>query len=142
MTSLIAMASILAALAPTGANLPQTRPAPMPNGTIIVKILPGAVNTMEPNYIIDGQGNAQKIETPAKQSQSTPDSRLEEMKKVLNERFKSMFELKNELDKTQGEMSRKWEEYYSMNQAYNKELKKIIADWVTDNNYEGTTISK
>ena len=62
-------------------------------------------------------------------------ARYESMKKQLDENFKVMFELKRELDAAQNRMSSKWEEYYALQQQYNKQLQKIVAAWVTDTLY-------
>lgn len=63
------------------------------------------------------------------------DTKYNEMKKQLDENFKVMFDLKKELDAAQSRMSAKWEEYYALQQAYNKQLQKIVASWVTDTLY-------
>ena len=59
----------------------------------------------------------------------------ETLKAALDERFAYMFELKAALENAQGIMSAKWEEYYAMHEKYNRELKKIVSAWVTEQNY-------
>lgn len=62
-------------------------------------------------------------------------ARFEQMKQKLNERFKYMFDLKKNLDYQQAVNSANWNEYYALQQAYEKEMKKLVADWVTDMQY-------
>lgn len=125
MTSFALMASLAAALLPSApAEAVKIKPAQDVSGTVIVKVLPGA-HSKDSNYILEG-------ETPC---DFNADARFEEMKKTLNERFSKMFELKASLEKNQAIISAKWDEYYAMNTAYQKELKKLVADWVTDNMY-------
>lgn len=54
------------------------------------------------------------------------------MKAALDKKFERMFELKAELDKENSETQAKWNEYYALNRAYEKALKRIIAVWVMD----------
>lgn len=61
--------------------------------------------------------------------------RYEDMKKELDETFKVMFDLKKELDDTQTHISAKWDEYYSLKQAYDRQLQKIINAWLTESLY-------
>ena len=67
---------------------------------------------------------------------SDSDKSYIEKKKKLDEEFKIMFELKKQLDACQGAMSAKWEEYYALSRAYNEELQKLVASWVTDSLYD------
>ena len=53
----------------------------------------------------------------------------------LGKEKSDMFELKAKLDKYQSVVGAKWDEYYKLHEQYNRELKKIIASWVTENNY-------
>lgn len=62
----------------------------------------------------------------------TPDDRYNELKAALDKKFQRMFELKAELDRANAETQEKWNEYYALNQAYEKALKRIIAVWVMD----------
>lgn len=91
------------------------------SGALIVRILPHASKPADGNYVIED-------EKPAVPS-------YEEMKEQLDERFAHMFDLKAELDKQQSEMSNKWDEYYTLHEKYNRELKRIIAMWVMEQNY-------
>ena len=90
--------------------------------SLVVKVMPQKAERVDGNYLIEGE-------------QKTADERYNELKAALDERFKHMFELKAALDKAQSAMSSKWNEYYALSEKYNKELKKIIAAWVTENNY-------
>lgn len=67
---------------------------------------------------------------------SDADGKYFEMKTKLDEEFDMMFKLKEKLDKVQGTLSSKWEEYYEMQREYNKRLKKLIAAWALENQYE------
>lgn len=75
--------------------------------------------------LINVSGENYEVETGA-------DSRYEELKAALDEKFSKMFELKAELDKMNAENDRKWQEYWTMHQAYEKQLKRLIAVWVMD----------
>lgn len=128
MLSLGTVLAVAATCAAPGANAqaPQPKPAPLPSGTVIVKVLPGAAQT-DGDYVIDEGMSV----TPHK----TADEKYAEMKAALDERFERMFELKNEIDKHNQQANAYWEEYYALRDAYEKQLKKIIADWVTEQNY-------
>lgn len=121
------LAATAATLLPSAAVKPQTKPAPPPSGTIIVKMLPDSAVKNDGNYAVDPGFS---------QDAASADSRYNEMKQVLDERFAYMFDLKKNLDTTQADTAAKWDEYYAMRQAYEKQLKKIIADWVTDQQYQ------
>ena len=43
-----------------------------------------------------------------------------------------MFALKAELDKMSAENEAKWQEYWTMHEAYQRQLKRLIAVWVMD----------
>lgn len=66
------------------------------------------------------------------ENEMTADKRYDEMKAALDKKFERMFELKAELDKENSETQAKWNEYYALNRAYEKALKRIIAVWVMD----------
>ena len=89
----------------------------------IVRVLPKRTATTDGNYVLDGESE-DKVQT-----------RYEEMKKNLDEKFQKMFELKAELDAVQGKISEKWEEYYALREKYNRELKRIISAWLTSEGY-------
>lgn len=74
---------------------------------------------------LPASGEDYRIETSA-------DSRYEEMKAELDERFEKMFALKAELDRASQENEKKWQEYWEMHNAYEKQLKRLIAIWVMD----------
>jgi len=76
--------------------------------SLVVKVMPQKAERVDGNYLIEGE-------------QKTADERYNELKAAL--------------DKAQSAMSSKWNEYYALSEKYNKELKKIIAAWVTENNY-------
>ena len=90
---------------------------------IIVRVLPKRTEAADGNYVLDNESKA-KLET-----------RYEEMKKNLDEKFERMFELKAELDAAQNKISEKWEEYHALREKYNRELKRIISAWLTSEGY-------
>lgn len=94
--------------------------------SVIVRVLPHKAARTDGDYLVDDN---MQVET------KTADERYEELKSALDERFSHMFEIKAQLDKMQSDMSAKWEEYYALRDKYDHELKKIIASWVTENNY-------
>lgn len=94
-------------------------------GALIVRLLPHTAKPADGNYVIEGE------EKPAAPT-------YEDRKAELDERFAHMFDLKAELDKQQSEMSNKWDEYYTLHEKYNRELKRIIAMWVMEQNYSKT----
>ena len=116
--------SLVAAATGIGAQAPKPTPAPLPNGTVIVKVIPSA-NAYDGNYTVDGE-----------ETKKTPDERYAEMKAKLDERFSYMFELKKEMDEHNMQANAKWEEYHALHQAYERQLKKLIADWVTEQSYQ------
>lgn len=131
MKLLTTLALSAAALVPSPATKPQPKPAPQPAGTVIVKLLPGVEKNAvkaDGDYVVD-PGFSQE---PVKDA----DARYQEMKDVLDERFDYMFQLKKELDAASAATNAKWDEYYQLRQAYEKQLKKLIADWVTDQQYQ------
>ncbi len=128
--AVIALAAASVACAPVSQAKDKPVPPQIPGGTIIVGILPGAQRP-DGNYRVLDEQNS----TSQSSSFSGADSRYEEMKASLDARFSKMFELKAELDRSQAEVSAKWEEYNVLRQAYERQLKRIIADWVTEMNY-------
>ena len=64
--------------------------------------------------------------------ENSADSRYEELKAALDARFEKMFALKAELDKMSAENEAKWQEYWTMHEAYQRQLKRLIAVWVMD----------
>lgn len=99
-----------------------------------------------PDYKYDeNKGKDSNTESPSTRPMPRPrqdgsegteaNANYRKMKEQLDENFKIMFELKKELDASQSRMSAKWEEYYALQQAYNKQLQKIVASWVTDSLY-------
>ncbi len=122
MVKLLASAALsLVSLVPVAAPKHIEKPPLADGDSVIVKIMPHRAEKADGNYIVEGETNA--------------DTRYEELKKALDERFSHMFELKAKLDKYQSVVSAKWDEYYVLHEQYNRELKKIIASWVTENNY-------
>ena len=127
MINLGTVLSIAATLTGANAQAPKPHhPEPLPSGTVIVKVMPRA-SAADGNYVIEGEDY--------KEQKKTPDEKYAEMKAELDARFKHMFELKNEIDRQNKLMGDKWDEYYVLREAYEKELKKIVADWVTEQNY-------
>ena len=126
MINLATAVTLAASLASINTEAPRPTPAPLPSGTVIVKIQPRATAT-DGNYAIEG-------ETPS-DNKRTPDEKYAELKAKLDERFAYMFQLNKEMDEQNQLANAKWEEYYSLREAYEKQLKKIIADWVTEQNY-------
>lgn len=110
------------------------------DGEKLNKLPPVARDTKDTKDIKDSRVQVRRdgviAVDPATDSSVTADSSYEKHKAVLDARFAKMFELKSTLDNQQQMHNAMWEEYYSMHQAYQKELKKIIADWVTDLHYE------
>lgn len=135
MTNLIlASALCLTLAAPTAGEQPQ-RPAPPPQGTIIISLLPGehkggipAAKSDQPNYAVEGTTQKDTAQKTVDGIVSA-DEIYEQMKAKLDEKFERMFKLKAELDKAQEETANKWNEYYAMRNMYEKQLKRIIADW-------------
>lgn len=122
------MVKLITALAAFTAAIPsagfkEVTKAPLAGeGAVIVKLMPHRVEKTDGDYVVEGD-------------KKDASERYDEMKRALDERFEKMFELKKELDKQQSEMSAKWDEYYVLHEKYNRELKKIIAAWVTESNY-------
>ncbi|MDE7395848.1 MAG: hypothetical protein K2M95_06995 [Clostridiales bacterium] len=106
--------ALLAALAPVKEPTKLERIEPAIPGKTIVRSVDG-------DYRIEGESNTK--------------STYESLKAALDERFSAMFELKEKLDKLQNDACKMQEEYYALNAAYNRELKKIIAAYVTESNY-------
>ena len=106
--------AILAVLAPLKepANLEKVQPA-IPGRTIVLSV--------DGDYRVEG-------ETSKKSS-------YESLKAALDERFSAMFALQARINELHGETSKLQEEYYALNRAYNHELKKIIAAYVTESDY-------
>ena len=88
-----------------------------------VRVLPHKSAPVDGDYTVDGEMNV------------SADEHYKQLKAALDERFAYMFELKAALENAQGIMSAKWEEYYAMHEKYNRELKKIVGAWVTEQNY-------
>lgn len=124
-----AMSAILAAT-PAPTAMPETKPAPpAPGGTIIVRIIPDVNRNIE-----NTKGN---IPTQFSAEQ-TPDDRYNALKAKLDERFSKMFDIKKEIDTMNDSVTSKWEEYNALRQIYERQLKRIISEWVTDLNYSET----
>lgn len=68
--------------------------------------------------------------------EQSADARYKELKAKLDENFKQMFALKTALEKQQAITSAKWDEYYALRNEYEKQLKKIVADWVMSMQYD------
>lgn len=98
------------------------------SGAIVIKVMPHKNVPVDGNYVVEGE----QQETP-----QTADSRYNDRKAALDERFAHMFALKDALEHAQSEMSKKWEEYYALHDKYNRELKRIVAAWVTESYYDG-----
>jgi len=64
------------------------------------------------------------------------DMRYNQLKTRLDEQYAHMFALKSELDDMQNMQTAKWQEYHALQQSYDKQLKRIISDWVTDQNLD------
>ncbi|MCL2797300.1 MAG: hypothetical protein FWD58_04530 [Firmicutes bacterium] len=61
---------------------------------------------------------------------SRADTRYNAQKARLDEQYAPMFELKAELDSMKSQQSSKWEEYYALHQSYEKQLVRLVSDWV------------
>ena len=133
MVNLATVLSVAASLTSVNAQAPAPKPAPLPSGTVIVKVIRqhdgdrAKTRAYDGNYDIDGEFS--------QDTKVSPDEKYAEMKKKLDERFAYMFELKKEMDEQNQLANAKWEEYYALREAYERQLKKIIADWVTEQNY-------
>ncbi len=135
MVNLATVLSVAASLTSVNAQAPAPKPAPLPSGTVIVKVIQKQdgdraktrAKAYDGNYDIDGEFS--------QDTKVSPDEKYAEMKKKLDERFAYMFELKKEMDEQNQLANAKWEEYYALREAYERQLKKIIADWVTEQNY-------
>lgn len=90
---------------------------PRPDGTIYIKAVPPCVNVSGENYEIE----------------NSADKRYEEMKAMLDKKFERMFAIKAKLNEINSKTDKMWEEYHSLNREYEKQLKAIIAVWVTEN---------
>lgn len=112
-----AIMSAVAAAVPAEAPKHIEKPPLAGIGSLI--IMQEEPRAADGNYIIEGSAQ----------------DRYNELKAKLDERFEHMFRLKAELEKAQSKLSAKWEEYHMLNERYNRELKKIIAAWVTESNY-------
>ncbi len=95
-----------------------------------------------PEYDIEGETDKARPRPPIRRPQPRKtevkdknDERYDEMKKELDDTFKVMFDLKKQLDDTQTYISSKWDEYYSLKKAYDKQLQKIIDAWLTESLY-------
>lgn len=121
---ILTAAMTLATLVPAPGFKEAVKPPLSGGGTVIVKVLPHRVERADGAYATEEKPQDAR-------------ARYEEKKKELDKRFAHMFELKASLDKQQSEMSAKWDEYYVLHEKYNKELKRIIASWVTDFDYTG-----
>ena len=122
MVKLITALAALTAAIPSAGFKEATKAPLAGDGAVIVKLMPHRIERADGDYVVDGD-------------KKSVTERYDEMKKALDERFESMFELKKELDRQQSEISAKWDEYYALHEKYNRELKKIIAAWVTESNY-------
>ena len=130
-----AIAALTASLVPATAPKPQPKPVPPPAGTIVVRVVPQSQDkAATPNYAIEGETPSQPMPLPAT-PQQTADARYNELKAKLDERFAFMFDLKKELEAQQSDTQKKWEEYYALRNAYERQLKKLIADWVSNQLY-------
>lgn len=89
------------------------------DGSVYLKVeADGSIRIDGDNYQIENEKSA--------------DARYDELKAALDKKFERMFELKKELDAENSETQAKWNEYYALNRAYERALKRIIAVWVTD----------
>ncbi len=89
------------------------------DGSVYLKVeADGSIRIDGDNYQIEDEKSA--------------DARYDELKAALDKKFERMFELKKELDEENSETQAKWNEYYALNRAYERALKRIIAVWVTD----------
>ena len=89
------------------------------DGSVYLKVeADGSIRIDGDNYQIENEKSA--------------DARYDELKAALDKKFERMFELKKELDEENSETQAKWNEYYALNRAYERALKRIIAVWVTD----------
>lgn len=138
--TLAAAALIPLAAIPVGASVckPQAKPMPV-KGEIVIKL--GGEEQRKISlpkgdvYEVEGETSAPVRPEKQPRTVSDADANFQKMKDKLNENFKYMFELKSELEQMQNITQNKWNEYYALRDAYEKQLKKIIADWVTDNQY-------
>lgn len=137
MKAIGSFAMALAAVLPAPAMKKAHKPPLAEQGTVLVRVLKNEsrrdcpecegrrerTRRTDGNYTVDGEN-------------TTADERYNELKAALDERFAYMFALKADLDRAQSEMSGRWEEYYALHEKYNRELKKIVGLWVTENNYD------
>lgn len=116
----------LAMCLPLGAGTAATADK-APDGAVLVKILPVP-------RVIERKAEVKSADYVM---ENDADAIYEKLKAELDAKFAKMFELKSELDAQQEIASKKWNEYWTMNEAYNKQLKKIVAAWVTQNQMSG-----
>ena len=107
--------ALLMALAPVKepANLEKTVPA-LPGQTLVLSV--------DGDYRIEGERTKTTYES---------------LKSALDERFSAMFAIKEQLCALHDEESKLRDEYYALKEAYDRELKKIIAAYVVESNYGG-----
>ena len=117
------LALTLASLVPASAPAQTAKKPLAEGGSVIVRVLPHKDVRTDGNYVVEGE--------ESKDAQA----RYDELKSALDERFAHMFELKAKLEAQQNRLSSAWDEYYTLHECYNRELKKIIAAWVTESNY-------
>lgn len=124
MNTLATIALAFAAVVPAQGMKEVQKPPLAEKEGIVIRVMPHRVQNADGNYVVEGEENKNAQE------------RYNELKAALDERFSHMFELKAALDRIQSETSKKWDEYYTLHDKYNKELKKIIALWVMEQNIE------
>lgn len=122
MVKLITTALALASLVPAPGHKEIVKLPLAGDGSVIVKVMPHRAITADGDYLIEGQ---------------TKDAtgRYEELKRALDERYSRMFDLREEINRTRGEVKDKLEEYRALRESYHRELKRIIATWVTESDY-------
>ncbi|MDE6397804.1 MAG: hypothetical protein K2L51_00625 [Clostridiales bacterium] len=124
MNTLATIALAFAAVAPAQGLKEVQKPPLAEKESVVIRVLPHRTARTDGNYVVEGEDNKSAQE------------RYNDLKAALDERFAHMFELKAALDRVQSETSKKWDEYYTLHDKYNKELKKIIALWVMEQNIE------
>ena len=103
---------------------------PLAEGSaIVIQVVPHERVAADENYAVEGEQENENLQTAQ--------DRYNDRKAALDERFAQMFELKAELERTQSETSKKWEEYYALHEKYNRELKRIVSAWVFESHNEG-----
>jgi hypothetical protein len=112
------LCTLAAAVAPPAQRMPATRPA---DGSVIVSVTRTEAQPTDETRPLPA-GNAHK--------RVTADEHYESLKAELDAQFSRMFDLKEELDAANEEQQKKWEEYHLLRAAYERKLKRLIAQWV------------